>query len=57
MGFYPRLIRQVVYPLVLRRRGDSAELRYLQEFERSQYLPAAELRDLIRAQEEAHESR
>lgn len=46
MGFYPRLVRQVVYPLVLRRRGDSDELRYLQEFERSQYLPAAELRDL-----------
>lgn len=46
MGIYQRLVRAVGYPLVLWRRGDSAELRYLREFERTQFLPADEVRAL-----------
>jgi phenylacetate-CoA ligase len=43
MGFSQRLIRDVFYPLVLRRAGDGAVLDHLREFERTQYLPAVEL--------------
>jgi phenylacetate-coenzyme A ligase PaaK-like adenylate-forming protein len=46
MNLYPKLVRNLLYPLVLWRRGDWAERDHLREFERSQYLPAAEIRDL-----------
>src|SRR5262245_14511729 len=40
------LIRHVTYPLSHWRSGDAAQLRYIREFERTQYLPAEELRAL-----------
>jgi phenylacetate-CoA ligase len=46
MDLHQRLIRGVLYPLSVRRAGESATLRYLREFERTQYLPPAELREL-----------
>jgi len=46
MSFYQRIVRNVLYPLDRRRSGDGAELRYLREFERTQYLSEAELREL-----------
>lgn len=46
MGIYQRLVRDVAHPLILWRRGDSAELRYRSEFDRTQFLPAEELRAL-----------
>jgi len=46
MSFYQRLARDVLYPLDLWRTGESAELRYLREFERTQFLSTEELRDL-----------
>lgn len=44
MTLYPRIVRNLLYPLDLWRTGDGAELRYLREFERTQYLPADVLR-------------
>jgi phenylacetate-CoA ligase len=46
MDISRQLIRNVVWPLVVRSRGESAELRYLREFERTQFLPADEIRAL-----------
>jgi phenylacetate-CoA ligase len=43
------LIRHVTYPLYQLRSGDAAQLRYIREFERSQYLPVEELRALQEA--------
>jgi phenylacetate-CoA ligase len=40
------LIRHLTYPLSHLRSGDAAQLRYIREFERTQYLPADELRAL-----------
>ncbi|MBI1914231.1 MAG: phenylacetate--CoA ligase family protein [Planctomycetes bacterium] len=46
MRIYQKLVRNIFYPLVLRRSGDVDQLRWLREFERTQYLPADELRRL-----------
>jgi phenylacetate-CoA ligase len=46
MKIYQRLIRNVAYPLVLLRRGELAEARFLREFERTQFLGAHEIRAL-----------
>src|SRR5262245_23031415 len=46
MRIYQKLVRNVFYPLILRRSGDVDELRWLREFERTQFLPADELRRL-----------
>src|SRR4029078_4961197 len=46
MNLYPKFVRHVLYPLVLWRRGELAEREHLAEFERTQFLPAAEIRDL-----------
>src|SRR5436190_21773513 len=43
------LIRHLTYPLYHLRCGDAAQLRYIREFERTQYLPADELRALQEA--------
>ena len=40
------MVCSFLYPLDLWRIGHSAELRYLREFERSQYFPAEQLREL-----------
>ncbi|MCC6421207.1 MAG: phenylacetate--CoA ligase family protein [Gemmataceae bacterium] len=45
MDLRQRLARHLVYPLSLWRSGDLATLRYLREFERTQYLSPEELRD------------
>ncbi len=46
MPFYPHLLRNVVMPLALWRRGESAQLCYQRQFERSQFLSADALRAL-----------
>src|SRR5262249_3852887 len=46
MRIYQKLVRNLFYPLILRRSGDVDELRWLREFERTQYLPTDELRRL-----------
>jgi phenylacetate-CoA ligase len=46
MPLYQRLVRDVFLPLSLWRAGEIGQLRYLREFERSQWLTAAELRAL-----------
>src|SRR5215471_1549063 len=46
MRIYQKLVRNVFYPLVMRRSGDADELRWLREFERTQHLPPDELRRL-----------
>jgi phenylacetate-CoA ligase len=46
MALYQRLVRDVFLPLSLWRSGELAQLRYLREFERTQFLPAAALRAL-----------
>jgi phenylacetate-CoA ligase len=46
MSLYPQLVRNVFLPLSLWRAGESAQLRYLREFERTQFLSAEEIRDL-----------
>lgn len=46
MRLYPQLLRRGLYPLVLWHRGDLAELRYLRQFEKTQFLPPALLQDL-----------
>ena len=38
------MIQKLFYPLDLVRKGDRSQLRYLREFERTQYLPQSELR-------------
>jgi phenylacetate-CoA ligase len=46
MALYPRLVRNVLHPLALYRRGETAQLRYLGEFERTQFLSMEQVRDL-----------
>ena len=46
MSLYEKLVRHVLYPVDRCRSGDARELRYLREFERTQFLPGAELREL-----------
>jgi phenylacetate-CoA ligase len=46
MALYPRLVRNVFLPLSLWRAGETAQLRYLREFERTQFLPAGAVRRL-----------
>jgi phenylacetate-CoA ligase len=46
MALFPKLVRNVFLPLSLWRAGEMAQLRYLREFERTQFLSADELRDL-----------
>jgi phenylacetate-CoA ligase len=46
MPLYRRLVRDVFLPLSLWRAGETAQLRYQREFERTQFLPAEELRQL-----------
>src|SRR6266849_2209181 len=46
MAFYQRLVRDVFLPLSLWRAGEAAQLRYLREFERSQWLAPEELQTL-----------
>lgn len=43
MSLYSTLVREVVTPLVLWRRGESAQRRYQREFERTQFLSEDEL--------------
>jgi phenylacetate-CoA ligase len=46
MSFYPKLVRNVFLPLSLWRAGELAQMRYLREFERTQFLSTDELREL-----------
>src|SRR5262249_41434025 len=46
MTLYPQLVRNVFQPLSLWRAGELAQLRYLREFERTQFLTADEVRQL-----------
>src|ERR671931_237224 len=46
MPLYSRLVRNLFFPLSLWRAGELAQLRYLREFDRTQYLSAEELRQL-----------
>lgn len=46
MSLYQKLVRNVLYPLDRRRSGDGAELGYLREYESTQYLSTAKMRDL-----------
>src|SRR5262245_43303039 len=46
MPLYPNLVRHVLMPLALWRRGELAQRRYEREFERTQFLSSGELRDL-----------
>src|ERR1051326_7041973 len=46
MKIYQRFLRDVLYPLVLLRRGDLAERNYLREFETSQFLSPDQIRAL-----------
>lgn len=46
MSLYQRLIRDVFHPVALWGRGDLARLRYLKEFERTQYLPLENFREM-----------
>lgn len=46
MTLYSRLVRDVFVPMTLWRRGETAQLRYLREFERTQFLSEEELRHL-----------
>ncbi len=46
MAFYQRLVRDLFLPLSLWRAGEIAQLRYLRDFERSQWLPTGELETL-----------
>src|ERR1700746_1981498 len=46
MTLYPHLVRKVFVPLSLWRAGELAQMRYLREFERSQFLSTQEIREL-----------
>jgi phenylacetate-CoA ligase len=46
VSLYSGLVRNFFYPLALLHRGERAQLRYLREFERSQYFSADELRQV-----------
>jgi phenylacetate-CoA ligase len=43
MSLYQRLVRNILYPLDRWRTGDYAEMRYLREFERTQFLSGGEI--------------
>src|SRR5712691_4650858 len=43
MDLFAKLVRNVFYPLALRRSGDAGQLRWLREFERTQFLSADQL--------------
>jgi phenylacetate-CoA ligase len=47
MSLYQRFVGSVLHPLDRWRTGDAAELRYLREFERTQFLPPEEIRALV----------
>ncbi|MDR3196224.1 MAG: hypothetical protein LBU34_00005 [Planctomycetaceae bacterium] len=47
MPVYQQFVKQILNPLDLWRSGDYAEIRYLKEFERTQFLPPDELRELV----------
>src|SRR5262249_18570366 len=46
MSLHARLVRDVLLPLALWKRGETAQLRWQREFERTQFLPPDALRDL-----------
>jgi phenylacetate-CoA ligase len=46
MPLYRKFVRHVLHPLSLWRSGDGAQLRYLREFERTQFLPPEQIRGL-----------
>ncbi|MGH9677318.1 MAG: hypothetical protein ACRD36_09475, partial [Candidatus Acidiferrum sp.] len=46
MSIYSRLVRDVFWPLALRRRGETAQTAYQQEFEQTQWLSPDELHAL-----------
>jgi phenylacetate-CoA ligase len=46
MALHSHLVRHVLRPFIAWRRGESAQLRYEQEFSQSQWLPADDLRQL-----------
>ena len=46
MPLYQRIVRDVLTPLALWRRGDAAQLRFQREFDRTQWLPPEEIRRL-----------
>ncbi len=46
MTFYPKLVRDVFYPLSLWRGGELEQLRCLREYERTQFLSPDSIRDL-----------
>src|SRR5262245_33371070 len=46
MAIYSRLVRDLFLPLALWRNGELAQLRHLREFERTQFLPEEQLREL-----------
>ncbi len=46
MTLYPKLVRNVFLPLSLWRNGELAQMRYLREFERTQFLSTEAIREL-----------
>src|SRR5215468_6603576 len=46
MSVHEKMVKNYLIPLVLRHRGESNALAYLREFERTQYYPLEELREL-----------
>ena len=46
MPLYQRIVRDVLTPVALWRRGDAAQLRFAREFERTQFLAPEEIRRL-----------
>jgi phenylacetate-CoA ligase len=46
MSLYPKLVRNVFLPLSLWRAGELAQMRYLREFERTQFLSPEDIREL-----------
>lgn len=46
MTFYPKLVRNVFLPLSLWRNGELAQMRYLREYKRTQFLPTEAIREL-----------
>ncbi|MEK6238098.1 MAG: hypothetical protein N2C14_25580 [Planctomycetales bacterium] len=46
MSLYQRFVRDVLYPADLWRSGDARQLRYLEEFEHSQYLSGEQVQEL-----------
>ena len=48
MALYPKLVRNLFLPLSLWHNGEQAQLRYLREFERTQFLSTEAIRELQR---------